>query len=79
MRFIWLQNPLLKRLNTFWYKLFSAPRKVAENEFIPLTWKEKRMLNYWQNCEPDFPKDENVIRGQFNLKLYLQYRNTIQN
>jgi hypothetical protein len=50
-----------------------------ENHFIPLTWQEKRMLNFWMNCEPDTPKDNKVIRGQFNLDLYLKYRKTIQN
>lgn len=49
----------------------SAPK---ENIFIPLSWPEKRIENFWKNNETGIPKDENVVSGNFNADLYLKFK-----
>jgi len=39
-----------------------------ENQFTPLSFKEKRMLLFWRNLE--YKADPNTISGRFNLDHY---------
>lgn len=50
-------------------------KKVQENEFIPLRPNIVRCMNFWKKQSlPGYCKDKG---GTFNLDLYLQYLNAI--
>ena len=56
--------------NDFFLNVFSEIKKkyTPENKFIPLSFKEKRMLLFWRNRE--HKPDANTISGRFNLDHY---------